>query len=159
MGLSKSHLNSDPAKRISRSAVKGHAKKYHVADNVLLEVYLQLINGKQPTELQQALMEGAINGQEKPVKKSQAWYYIKAARERMRIDFDEELKNARSDLYAKYMAIYEEAFATGEYSAAKNALDSLSKMMGAFEPDKVNLNANGNITVSFGFAKNDDNDE
>ena len=67
---------------------------------------------------------------------------------RERYDLDKEKQITKHLL--KYWSLYDNAVDKGDITNARQTLDAIAKLMGLNEPDKVDMNASGEINFKFG---------
>jgi hypothetical protein len=147
--------------RKAKSPVK--IAKWDAADKIVGLVYCDLINGLSTSDIIDKFAQCLYEGQEKPIKMRTAQDYIRAARNRMELDFQYEADQLRHDLYAKMLAVYADAVEHNDRYNALIALDKIMKLTGCAvekQQNNIQLNATSSgVTINFGFKKDEENVE
>lgn len=112
-------------------------------------MYHDLIHGKMKWQIKKKFMDGGYNN--KTVLERSFHSYWKDMLERFGDEYEKYKEEIREKFIAKYMYLYEEAVKNNNMKVAKDILDSLSKLFGLYEPEKQEINLNGEIIVDFGF--------
>lgn len=137
--------------------------KWLKADKVVDSVYVDLVNGLTRSDVTQKLIEGLYNEQEgKGITYRVAVEYVNAAQQRMMYDFEEKADILRADLYTKMVSVYSDCIEKNDRYNALIALDKIMKLTGVAiqQPQtQVNLKSDGNISISFGFNKEEREEE
>lgn len=144
--------------RKAKSPVK--IAKWDAADKIVGLVYCDLINGLSTSDIIDKFAQCLYEGQEKPIKMRTAQDYIRAARNRMELDFQYEADQLRHDLYAKMLAVYADAVEHNDRYNALIALDKIMKLTGCAvekQQNNIQLNATSSgVTINFGFKKDEE---
>lgn len=79
-----------------------------------------------------------------------------AAIRQLRNNLEDLDDDERAKLYARYLAVYNQAFDTGNMKEARNTLDSMVKLQGLSKSDNKNIKVktdkeNDVVEISFGF--------
>lgn len=79
-----------------------------------------------------------------------------AAIKQLRHNLEDLDDDERAKLYARYLAVYNQAFDTGNMKEARNTLDSMVKLQGLSKSDNKNIKVktdkeNDVVEISFGF--------
>lgn len=142
---------------------KANMTKWLKVDRVVDSVYVDLVNGLTRSDVTQKLIEGLYDEQEgKGITYRVAVEYVNAAQQRMMYDFEEKADILRADLYTKMMSVYSDCIEKNDRYNALIALDKIMKLTGvAMDKPKtqVNLSTNGDIKISFGFNKEEQEEE
>lgn len=160
-----SHSLRTPEERRKARACKGGQTKqrWNVADKIVGLVYCDLINGLSTSDIIEKFAECAYEGQTKAIKMRTAQDYIRAARNRMELDFQYEADQLRHDLYAKMLAVYSDAVEHNDRYNALIALDKIMKLTGCAldkQQNNIQLNATSSgVTINFGFKKDEETDD
>ena len=132
-----------------------------IADHIVDQVYCDKLNGLSNSEIQLKLVNCKYDGQKRKISERAAFDYIWAARDRLRYDFQEDMKDLRSELYGKMLAVYNDAMIKNDRYNAIGALNSIMKLTGIDKQTpntQINIQNNSDsIKISFGF-NNDDED-
>ena len=84
------------------------------------------------------------------ISETQANKYWKRSWETVREKYDlDKEKQIRKHLL-QYWKIYDEAINKSDLANARQTLDAIAKLMGLNEPDKLDMNATGEINFKFG---------
>lgn len=148
-----------------RKAARGKTKgtgltKWLRADKIVDLVYVDLVNGMTRSDVIQKLTEGLYAPQEgKCIKYRTAADYVDSAMQRMAYDYEKDAEKLRADLYTKLTSVYQDAVEHNDRYNAIGALQTLMKLTGVAiqQPQtQVNLKSDGNISISFGFNKEEE---
>lgn len=153
MALAKSHSNPNPLKRKSSSKTTKDIEKYRQVDELVDFVYVDYCNGVSRIDILEKLKHGGYEGH-KALSKIQAYYYLKAAEERIAFNTYETEKGLRDVLYTRYESLLEDAIKNGDNFLAKNILDSMAKIFLPSTPNtaiQVNSN-NDKLEIKFGLS-------
>lgn len=79
-----------------------------------------------------------------------------AAIKQLRHNLEDLDDDERAKLYARYLAVYNQAYDTGNLKEARNTLDSMTKLQGLSKSDNKNIKVktdkeNDVVEISFGF--------
>lgn len=123
---------------------------------LLQEVCADIINGFSRNDIVLKLKNKEYTYQKKGICERQASEYIRMAYLIMAEDRVKEQDMLRDQLYSQYLMLYNDLVMTGNSMAAKQVLDSMSKI---FLPDEKNIrldaNVNGELTIDFNFDENE----
>lgn len=161
MPLSKEHLKRNPAERKVGKHGQNKATaeaQFNRADMLLQEVCADIINGLTRNDIVMKFANKQYEYQKKAIGEAQAGNYIKMAYLIMAEDRVKEQDQLRDQLYSQYMMLYNDLVVTGNSLAAKQVLDSMSKIF-LNEERKVDVNVNGadnKVSINFSFGNNDD---
>lgn len=155
MPLSKEHLKRNPE---DRKVGKNGANKatceqqFNRADMLLQECIADIVNGLTKNDIILKFKNKEYTYQKKAIGEAQATHYIKMAYLIMADDRVKEQDKLRDQLYNQYLMLYNDLVMTGNSLAAKQVLDSMSKIF-LNEERKVDVNVNGenNISINFKF--------
>ena len=75
--------------------------------------------------------------------------YLKEAYDKCSIEFAENREKQRELMYDRYLSIYQDAIDARDRSNAAKVLDSLTKLMGLNEPDKIDIKQEVKVSVDF----------
>lgn len=163
MGLAKTHGNKSKLERRAKRTPASRGmptltEKYNKADALVSLVYCDIANGVSRSQVIEKITKGVYEGMEKPLAARTAANYYNAALDRFDVDCDVEAEKLRKMFYGRYESLLEDAVAKGDIYNAKGILDSMCRIFGIEKKDVpvVNLNTNGDIKISFGFDKKDD---
>ena len=125
---------------------------------LLQEVCADIINGLTRNDIVMKFANKQYEYQKKAIGEAQAGNYIKMAYLIMAEDRVKEQDQLRDQLYSQYMMLYNDLVVTGNSLAAKQVLDSMSKIFLNDERKMdVNVNAADNkVSINFSFGNNDD---
>lgn len=134
---------------------------FNKVDDVLDMAYADYCNGVSRSDIIQKLMQGIYEAQEgKKMPYRSALLYFNTVLARMAYNTDIELAKLKDVFYNRYEALFEEAVKNGDVSAARQVLDSMSKIFGVQQQTpqtavQVNANTDG-VTINFGFGNEKD---
>lgn len=157
-----SHSLRTPEERREARSCKGkqNSTRWNIADRIVGLVYCDLINGLSSTDVIEKFAKCAYEGQPRAIKMRTAQDYIRAARNRMELDFQFEADQLRHDLYAKMLAVYSDAVEHNDRYNALIALDKIMKLTGCAldkQQNNIQLNATSSgVTINFGFKKDEE---
>jgi hypothetical protein len=113
------------------------------------QLWVDVINGYSKYELMRRLETDYYNWGSDKWSMSQRYKYLREAYDKCEVEFAEERKKQRELMYDRYLSIYQDAVDARDRKSAVNVLDSLSKLMGLNEPDKVDIKQDVNVSVDF----------
>lgn len=164
MAIAKSHSNKSKSERKAKRtpASKGMptlTDKYNKADDLVSQCYCDIANGVSRSVVIEKITKGIYEGMDRPLAARTAANYYNAALDRFAVDTDIEAERLRKMFYGRYESLLEDAVNKGDIYNARGILDSMCRIFGIEKKDVpvVNLNTNGDIKISFGFDKKDDN--
>ena len=164
MAIAKSHSNKSKSERKAKRtpASKGMptlTDKYNKADDLVSQCYCDIANGVSRSQVIEKITKGIYEGIDRPLAARTAANYYNAALDRFAVDTDIEAERLRKMFYGRYESLLEDAVNKGDIYNARGILDSMCRIFGIEKKDVpvVNLNTNGDIKISFGFDKKDDN--
>lgn len=136
-------------------------KKWLNTDEIISEVYVDLVNGMTKSDVKEKLAKGLYENQKKGIGSRTAQDYIAAAYQRMHYDFESQAEEMRADLYSKLISVYADAVKANDRYNAIQAVNTIMKLTGiAMDKPQNNIQINNNkegITINFGFEKTDEN--
>lgn len=88
--------------------------------------------------------------------RSKQYDLVQEAYECCKIPLAEDRQKQRELFIARYEDILEECRDSRDRQNAIAALKEMSRLLGLYEPDKVDVNANVNVDISFGLEDNDE---
>ena len=164
MAIAKSHGNKSKSERKAKRtpASKGMptlTDKYNKTDDLVSQCYCDIANGVSRSQVIEKITKGIYEGMDRPLAARTAANYYNAALDRFAVDCDIEAERLRKMFYGRYESLLEDAVNKGDIYNARGILDSMCRIFGIEKKDVpvVNLNTNGDIKISFGFDKKDDN--
>lgn len=118
----------------------------------LMEMIIDdIIKGKTRRDILFKVQKGEYEDFKHSADWSIQWQYKKIA-EAFDMLKEDNIKNRDEQInviYNQYMKIYEESMSNKDRANARMTLDSLSKLLGLNEPDKVNVDSNFEIKIDF----------
>lgn len=130
------------------------------ADDLVDQVYTDMVNGKTNSEIIIKLKNCMYDEQKKPVKERAARDYLIAAKSRLKYDFEADMKDLRADVYGKLLAIYADAVENDDRGNALGALDKILKLGGIDKKEpSIQINSNDSIKINFGFSQDTNGEE
>lgn len=166
--LDEDHLLPSKLQRYKRGhtfAERARSSLFNNVDDVLDEVYCDICNGVSRADIVQKLMGGQYEnqkGQQKNMTYRTANEYWNCALDRMHYNTDIEHAELKDIFYNRYESLLEAAVKKGDIFNAKGVLDSMAKIFLGMDKTQNNIQINNNkdgITIHFGFAKDDENDD
>ena len=146
-----------------KSGKRTKIKKWLQTDEIITEVYVDLVNGMTRSDVMEKLMKGYYENQNKALGARTAQDYIAAAYQRMRYDFEAQAEEMRADLYSKLISVYADAVKANDRYNAIQAVNTIMKLTGiAMDKPQNNIQINNNkegITINFGFSSDKKDDE
>ena len=166
--LSEDHLLPSKVQRYKRGETyleRARSALFNNADDVLDCVYVDICNGVSRSDITQKLMKTQYesqSGQQKNMTYRTANEYYNCALDRMHFNTDIEHARLKDIFYNRYESLLEAAVKKGDIFNAKGVLDSMAKIFLGMDKQQNNIQINNNkdgITIHFGFAKDDDNED
>lgn len=133
--------------------------KYSQSD-AINKVWKDLINGKTKYEILRKIQSNAYKIPEydtSALSKSQQYNIINKAYQLCKVELEQQREEMKATMYNRYLAVYEDAVDNSDRANAIKALDSISKLSGINEPDKLDITSDVNVTIDFN--SNLDNEE
>lgn len=115
-------------------------------------VYNDFLNGATNSVVLNKLMNDGY-GLDYFYSNSFAYKIIARATKMVNDDFNEYRKSAKQQLFVTAMDILTECREMGDRSTAIRTVEYLTKLMGAYEADKLDINENKEITIDFKCGK------
>lgn len=122
------------------------------------QLWSDIINGYSRYELMRRLETDYYGWKSDKWAQSQRYKYLKEAYDRCSIEFAENREKQRELMYDRYLSIYQDAIDARDRSSAAKVLDSLTKLMGLNEPDKIDIKQEVKVSVDFNI-NNDEKEE
>ena len=120
-------------------------------------IYIDLINGVSRYQIMLKLKRDQYEGFESSkFSRSKQYDLIQEAYENCKIELKEQKEQQKELMYQRLLDVYQECRDARDRQNAISALKELKKLMGLDDPDKVDVNANVNVDISFGLE--DDNE-
>lgn len=83
----------------------------------------------------------------------------RSAMNELKIECEGKKEELRSVVYERFLDVYSRALERNELANAITALKEMKKMLGLDEPDTINVNDKQTITIDFGFANDEEEEE
>lgn len=77
--------------------------------------------------------------------------YVSEAIDHLAKNYDETEEQARQEMIERATTIVEKCMEQERYSEAQKAMDMLNKLKGLYQPEKKDLNVQGDIEITFDF--------
>jgi hypothetical protein len=134
----------------------GIAQAWLRADEMVSEVYVDLVNGMTKSDIIEKITKGLYENQKRPLSVRSAGDYLDAAYRRMHYDFEAKAEDMRADLYSKLMTLYHDAIMANDRSNAIQVIDRIMKLTGCAiekgQQNNIQVNAaSSGVTVNFMF--------
>lgn len=123
------------------------------------QLWSDIINGYSKYELMRRLETDYYNWKSDKWSQSQRYKYLKEAYDKCAIEFAENREKQRQLMYDRYLSIYQDAVDARDRNNAAKVLDSLTKLMGLNEPDKIDIKQEVKVSVDFNINNDSENDE
>lgn len=130
-------------------------------DDILELLYCDICNGLPRFQIQKKLENDCYEGYTtSTLCKSSKAAYIKEAYDMCAVEKQEEKDKLRDIMYNRLLGVYNACIEAHDHTNAINSAKELNKLMGLYEPDKKQIDATveQTITLDFGFGY-DDKDE
>lgn len=139
----------------------GIAQAWLRADEMVSEVYVDLVNGMTKSDIIEKITKGLYENQKRPLSVRSAGDYLDAAYRRMHYDFEEKAEVLREELYSKLLSLYHDSVMANDRSNAIQVIDRIMKLTGCAlekgQQNNIQVNATKEgITINFGFKKEDE---
>ncbi|NDV83954.1 hypothetical protein [Bacteroides sp. 51] len=132
------------------------SKKYLKQDWVQ-EIWTKIINGQTRYEIIKELEVDTYGWGSDKWSRAQRYKVVKQAYDECAIELADNREKQRNLMYDRYLSIYEDAVNNADRTNARQTLDSLTKLMGLNEPEKLMINSD--VIVQIDFNANTNNDE
>lgn len=114
-------------------------------------IYTDIINGVSRYQILLKLKRDQYEGFESSkFSRSKQYDLIQEAFENCKIELKEQREQQKELMYQRLLDVYQESRDARDRQNAISALKELKKLMGLDDPDKVDVNANVNVDISFG---------
>lgn len=166
--LNEDHLLPSKLKRYKRGerwCERAQSALFNQTDDVIDEVYVDICNGVSRTDITQKLINGLYESQKRGMTYRTAQEYYNTALDRMHFNTDVEHQRLKDIFYTRYESLLETAIKKNDVFNAKGILDSMAKIflvgdMKSTNNAKVEVNTkDSKVTISFGFAKDEEDNE
>lgn len=111
-------------------------------------MYQDCIRGKQKWEIKEKWLDGKYKNNARG--EQTFGEYWREMLERFKDEFEKNREDLKSKFLARYMSLYEKAVDKGNIKEARQILDSITKLTGADEPVKQEINLSGDFVIDFG---------
>ena len=119
-------------------------------------IYTDIINGVSRYQIMLKLKRDQYEGFESSkFSRSKQYDLIQEAFENCKIELKEQREQQKELMYQRLLDVYQESRDARDRQNAISALKELKKLMGLDDPDKVDVNANVNVDISFGLEDNE----
>lgn len=134
----------------------GIAQAWIRADEMVSEVYVDLVNGMTKSDIIEKITKGLYENQKRPLSVRSAGDYLDAAYRRMHYDFEEKAEVLREELYTKLLSLYHDSVMADDRSSAIQVIDRIMKLTGCAvekgQQNNIQVNAaSSGVTVNFMF--------
>ena len=114
-------------------------------------IYTDIINGVSRYQILLKLKRDQYEDFESSkFSRSKQYDLIQEAFENCKIELKEQREQQKELMYQRLLDVYQESRDARDRQNAISALKELKKLMGLDDPDKVDVNANVNVDISFG---------
>lgn len=124
-------------------------EKKQSTENLERDIYREIIKGTPSCELQKMIREDHWNHGIPFTNITSCRNIITRVRKRISEDWAQEQKELRNTLLTRMLDIYKECRERGDLKTAHDVLKSLSKLGGLDQPERIDLNIGGDVTISF----------
>lgn len=131
--------------------MKDNQERPKKISNIVKFVYNDIVCGAPNSVLLEKLMSDSYSIGKK-YKRSQSYKIIAKASELIKDDFSEYRESAKQQLFATALDILTECREMKDRSNALKTLDYISKLIGAYEADKINIKEEKDVTIDFKFG-------
>lgn len=129
-------------------------------DDLLNEIGADLLNGKMKSEVIYKLMNQMYASQVTKYNEKRAKEIMKNAINNFQVELKETKDNLKAMAYNRLLSIYESAVSDSDRANALKSIDLMNKMLGLYEPDKLDVTGKlKRIVVKFGVGNQNDEDE
>lgn len=167
--LHEDHLIPSKVKRYKRGQTyleRAQSALFNNTDDIIDYVYVDLCNGVSRSDITQKLMKGVYEPQKRGMTYRTAQEYYNTALDRMHFNTDIEHQRLKDVFFSRYESLLETAIKKGDVYNAKGVLDSMAKIFLADDIKnksnanvEINTSGNGQVTIKFGFKKDEDGEE
>lgn len=135
------------------------AKKY-LKEEWVQEIWIKIINGKTRYEIIKELEADSYGWGSDTWSRAQRYKVVKQAYDECAVELAENREAQRNLMYDRYLSIFEDSINNSDRTNARQTLDSLTKLMGLNEPERININQDVVVQIDFTALKNkeDEND-
>lgn len=129
-------------------------------DDLLNEIGADLLNGKMKSEVIYKLMNKMYESQVTKYNEKRAKEIMKNAINNFQVELKETKDNLKAMAYNRLLSIYESAVSDSDRANALKSIDLMNKMLGLYEPDKLDVTGKlKRIVVKFGVGNQNDEDD
>lgn len=129
------------------------AKKY-TKEVIINELWVDVVNGLTRYELMQKLDADKYSLPTSLLTKACKYNYINAAYDKCKIEMQGEAIGMRATILNRYLSVYNDAVMNSDRQSAIRALDSVTKLLGLNEADKLDITSNNKLEVNINFGTN-----
>ena len=138
-------------------AKKDKEKSTYDREEMVENITCDILNGVSRYRILRKLDKDAYEGFESSkFSRSKKYDLIKEAYDNCKYDLGEKRDKMRELFMSRYEDILEEARDQNDRTNAINALKEMGKILGIYEPDKVDLSGNMTVDICFGLGGDDE---
>lgn len=128
------------------------AQKY-TREDWLNQLWTDIMNGFSRYELIRRLEVDYYGWGSDKWSRSKRYEVLKEAHDKCKMELTEKRDELRQVMYNRYLSVYQSAVENMDRSNAIKALDSIVKLSGISEPEKVDITQDVHVTIDFGLNK------
>lgn len=134
------------------------AKKY-LKEVIVNEIWVDVVNGLTRYELLQKLNADKYSFPTSKSSKQSKYNYINEAFAKCKIELQGEAVQHRATILNRYLSVYNDAVMNDDRTNAIRALDSVTKLMGLNEAEKLDITSDNKLQVNINFGVTPKNNE
>lgn len=131
------------------------AQKYSRED-WLNQLWTDIMNGFSRYELIRRLEVDYYGWGSDKWSRAKRYEVLKEAHDKCKMELTENRDELRKVMYNRYLSVYQSAVENMDRGNAIKALDSIVKLSGISEPEKVDITQDVHVTIDFGLNKPED---
>lgn len=134
------------------------AKWYGLEDEIN-QLWCDIINGFSRYELLRRLEVDYYNWGSDKWCRAKRFEVLKKAYDQCKLELIENREELKMTMFNRYLSVYQSSIENMDRANAIKALDSISKLSGINDPEKIDINQDLTITIDFGLNKKEDDKE
>lgn len=122
----------------------------------LNQLWVDVMNGYSRYELLRRLEVDYYGWDSDKWSRSKRYELLKEAYNKCKLELTEKRDDLKMVMFNRYLSIYQDAVESRDRSNALKALDSITKLSGIAEPDKVDITQDVKVSIDFGLNKDEE---
>lgn len=122
----------------------------------LNQLWVDVMNGYSRYELLRRLEVDYYGWESDKWSRSKRYELLKEAYNKCKLELTEKRDDLKMVMFNRYLSIYQDSVEARDRGNALKALDSITKLSGIAEPDKVDITQDVKVSIDFGLNKDEE---